>query len=142
MTKIMYTGKATSTGGRAGHGKTDDGVLDVTLTTPKELGGDGARGTNPEQLFAVGYSACLLGAIKAAARKSKIAIPEDATVTAEISFRDRPNGEEGFWIQAALKVHLPGLDKATVEKAVADGHAICPYSEVSRKGFDVTLDVV
>ena len=138
--KIMYTARATSTGGRSGHGVTDDGVLDVTLTTPKELGGDGATGTNPEQLFAVGYSACFLGAIKGAARKSKTTISEDSTVTAEVSFRDREDGE-GFWIQAALKVHLPGLDKATAEDVVRRAHVICPYSEVSRKGFEVTLDV-
>ena len=138
--KIMYTARATSTGGRSGHGVTDDGVLDVTLTTPKELGGDGATGTNPEQLFAVGYSACFLGAIKGAARKSKTTISEDSTVTAEVSFRDREDGE-GFWIQAALKVHLPGLDKATAEDVVRRAHIICPYSEVSRKGFEVTLDV-
>ena len=141
MTKIMYTARATSTGGRSGHGATDDGVLDVTLTTPKEMGGDGARGTNPEQLFAVGYSACFLGAIKAAARKTSTKIAEDSTVTAEVSFRDRDDGE-GFWIQAALKVHLPGLDTATAEDVVRRAHIICPYSEVSRNGFNVTLDVV
>ena len=141
MTKIMYTARATSTGGRSGHGRTDDGVLDVTLTTPKEIGGDGARGTNPEQLFAVGYSACFLGAMKAAARKSGDKIPEDATVTAEVSFRDRDDGE-GFWIQAALKVDVPGLDKAKAEDIVKRAHVICPYSEVSRKGFEVSLDVV
>ena len=141
MTKIMYTARATSTGGRSGHGRTDDGVLDVTLTTPKEIGGDGARGTNPEQLFAVGYSACFLGAMKAAARKSGDTIPEDAKVTAEVSFRDRDDGE-GFWIQAALKVDVPGLDKTKVEDIVKRAHVICPYSEVSRKGFEVDLQVV
>lgn len=141
MTKIMYTARATSTGGRSGHSRTDDGVLDVTLTTPKEIGGDGARGTNPEQLFAVGYSACFLGAMKAAARKSGDTIPEDAKVTAEVSFRDRDDGE-GFWIQAALKVDVPGLDKAKVEDIVKRAHVICPYSEVSRKGFEVDLQVV
>lgn len=141
MTKIMYTAKATSTGGRQGHGVTDDGVLDVTLTSPKEMGGDGARGTNPEQLFAVGYSACFLGAMKAAAGKSGDKIPEDAKVTAEVSFRDRPDGE-GFWIQAALKAHIPGMDRAKAEDIIQRAHIICPYSEVSRNGFEVTLDVV
>ncbi len=141
MTKLMYTARATSTGGRSGHGATDDGVLDVTLTTPKEIGGDGARGTNPEQLFAVGYSACFLGAMKAAAGKSGDKIPEDATVTAEITFRDRPDGQ-GFWIQAALKAHIPGMDKAKAEDIIQRAHIICPYSEVSRKGFEVSLDVV
>lgn len=141
MTKIMYTARATSTGGRVGHGATDDGVLDVTLTSPKEMGGDGARGTNPEQLFAVGYSACFLGAMKAAARKSGDRIPDEARVTAEVSFRDRPDGE-GFWIQAALKIDVPGLDRDKVEDIVNRAHIICPYSEVSRKGFEVNLEVV
>jgi Ohr subfamily peroxiredoxin len=139
--KVMYTARATSTGGRTGHGKTDDGVLEVDLTTPKEMGGDGARGTNPEQLFAVGYSACFLGALKAAGRKAGVKISDDSTVTAEVSFTDRDDGE-GFWIKAALKVNLPGLDKATADDVVQKAHVICPYSEVSRKGFDVSLDVV
>lgn len=140
MPKIMYTARATSTGGRSGHGATDDGVLDVTLTTPKELGGDGARGTNPEQLFALGYSACFLGAMKAAARKSGDKIPEDATVTAEVSFIDRADGE-GFWIQAALKAIIPGMDKAKADDIIQRAHVICPYSEVSRNGFNVDLQV-
>jgi Ohr subfamily peroxiredoxin len=140
--KIMYTARATSTGGRGGgRSVSDDGVLDVTITSPKEMGGDGARGTNPEQLFAAGYAACFLGAIKVAAGKTKTKITEDSTVTAEVSFRDRDDGE-GFWIQAALKVNLPGLDKTTAEDVVRRAHIICPYSEVSRNGFNVTLDVV
>ena len=139
--KTMYTTSATATGGRAGHGRTADGVLEVTLTTPKEIGGDGARGTNPEQLFALGYSACFLGAIKAAAGKTGTKIAEDSTVTAEVSFTDRDDGE-GFWIKADLKINLPGLDKQTAEDVVRRAHVICPYSEVSRKGFNVTLDVV
>lgn len=141
MPKIMYTARATSTGGRAGHGATDDGVLDVTLTTPKELGGDGAHGTNPEQLFAVGYSACFLGAMKAAARKSGDTVPEDAKVTAEINFTDREDGE-GFWISAKLNIDVPGMDKAKVDDIVKRANVICPYSEVSRKGFKVDLNVV
>lgn len=138
--KIMYTTRATSTGGRSGHGKSEDGVLDVTLTTPKELGGDGARGTNPEQLFAVGYSACFLGALKAVARKESVVIPEDATVTATVNFRDRPDGQ-GFWISAALEVKVPGLDKGQVEDLVKKAHVVCPYSEVSRNGFEVATTV-
>jgi peroxiredoxin, Ohr subfamily len=139
--KVLYTAKATSTGGRTGHGATDDGVLDVTLTTPREMGGDGARGTNPEQLFAVGYSACFLGAVKAAGRKTGVKIPEDSTVSAQVSFVDREDGE-GFWIKAALEVNLPGIDKDTAADVVRRAHVICPYSEISRKGFEVTLDVV
>lgn len=143
MPKIMYTARATTTGGgrNHGHGVTDDGVLDVTLTSPKEMGGDGARGTNPEQLFAVGHSACFLGAMHAAARKSGDKLPEDTSVSAEVSFTDREDGE-GFWIQSALKISIPGMDKAKAEDIVRRAHVICPYSEVSRKGFKVDLQVV
>lgn len=141
MTRIIYTARASATGGRAGHGASEDGVLDVTLTTPKELGGDGARGTNPEQLFALAYAACFLGAMKAAARKSGDTIPDDARVNAAVSFRDRPDGE-GFWIQAALRVDVPTLDRSKLEDIVQRAHIICPYSEVSRNGFEVSLDVV
>jgi len=139
--KTMYTTQATATGGRTGSAKTQDGVLEVTLTTPKELGGDGARGTNPEQLFALGYSACFLGAVKAAGRKAGVKIPEDATVTASVSFTDRDD-QEGFWIKAALEVHLPGIEKSVAEDVVQKAHVICPYSEVSRNGFNVDLTVV
>jgi Ohr subfamily peroxiredoxin len=138
--KVLYTAHATSTGGRTGHGRTDDGKIDVDLSTPKEMGGDGGAGTNPEQLFAVGYSACFLGALKAAARKSGHKIPEDATVTAHISFADREDNE-GFGITAKLDVHVPGLDKATVEDIVARAHRICPYSHVGRSGFPVETTV-
>src|SRR6218665_1517359 len=106
---ILYTTKASATGGRAGHGASADGVLDVTLTVPKELGGDGARGTNPEQLFGVGYSACFLGALKNVAGKEKVKIPDDAKVTATVSFKTRDDG--GFAIEVALDVHVPGMDK-------------------------------
>src|SRR5699024_3116286 len=98
-------------------------------------------GTNPEQLFAVGYSACFLGALRAAAGKTKTELPDDTSVTAEVGFGPREDGE-GFWIEAALKVSIPGLDKATAEDIVKRAHVICPYSEVSRKGFNGTLDVV
>jgi osmotically inducible protein OsmC len=138
--KDLYTTSATSTGGRTGHGRTEDGALDVNLTSPGDKSG-AAGGTNPEQLFAVGYSACFLGAIKAAARKTGTTVSEDATVTAQVSLTDREDGE-GFWIRADLKVNLPGLDKAAAEDLVQRAHVICPYSEVSRKGFKVTSEVV
>lgn len=140
--KALYTAHATATGGgRAnGHSRTDDGKIEVDLSTPKEMGGDGGAGTNPEQLFAVGYSSCFLGALKAAARKSGHKI-EDATVTASISFADREDNE-GFGIMAKLEVHLPGLDKATAEDIVSRAHRICPYSHVGRSGFPVETTVV
>ena len=137
---ILYTTKASATGGRSGRAVSENGVLDVTLTVPKELGGDGATGTNPEQLFAAGYSACFLGALKVVAGKEGVKIPEDATVTATINFTDRENGP-GFWISAALDVKVPGLDRAQVEDLVQKAHVVCPYSEVSRKGFNVDLKV-
>lgn len=141
--KTMYTARATTTGGGRdkGHGRSEDGVLDMVLTTPKELGGDGARGSNPEQLFALGYSACFLGALRAAGRKTGIGVPDDASVTADIGFTDRED-KEGFWIRAALSVSLPGLDAKDAEALVAAAHTICPYSEVSRKGFPVEVSLV
>ena len=107
--KILYTAHATSTGGREGTSKSDDGVLDLKLTTPKGLGGNGAVGTNPEQLFAAGYSACFIGAMKAVAGKQKIELPPTPRSTpASPSARSRT----GFGIQVWLKVHIPGMDKA------------------------------
>jgi len=138
---ILYTTKAFSTGGRAGHGASEDGVLDVTLTVPKELGGDGARGTNPEQLFATGYSACFLGALKFVAGKEKVKIPEDAKVTATVGIGPREDGG-GFGIEAALQVSVPGVDKAVVEDLVKKAHVVCPYSHATRGNLDVKTTVV
>ncbi len=139
--KVLYTTKATATGGREGHGQTEDGVLDVTLTTPKELGGDGKPGTNPEQLFATGYSACFLGALKFVAGKEGVKIPEDTTVTATVGIGPRDDGT-GFSIEAALALHVPGMDKAQAEDLMHKAHVVCPYSEATRKSVDVKLSVV
>ena len=103
--KILYTAHATSTGGREGTSKSDDGVLDLKLTTPKGLGGNGAVGTNPEQLFAAGYSACFIGAMKAVAGKQKIKLPDDTSIDASVGIGPIP---QGFGIQVWLKVHIPG----------------------------------
>ncbi len=138
---ILYTTKAFATGGRAGHGASEDGVLDVTLAVPKELGGDGARGTNPEQLFATGYSACFLGALKFVAGKEKVKIPEDAKVTATVGIGPREDGG-GFGIEAALQVSVPGVDKAVVEELVKKAHVVCPYSHATRGNLDVKTTVV
>lgn len=140
--KNKYTARATAVGGRGGGtASTDDGALEVTITGPKEMGGTGAPGTNPEQLFAVGYSSCFLGAIKLAAKRSGVTPSDDWTVTAEVSFLDRED-DVGFWISAALKASLSGLDTAQARELVDNAHQICPYSEASRKGFNVTLDVI
>ena len=137
--KILYTAHATSTGGRAGTSKSDDGALDVRLTTPKGLGGDGAPGTNPEQLFAAGYSACFIGAMKHVAGMQKIKLPDNTSIDASVGIGQIP---QGFGIQVWLKVHIPDMDKAQAEKIVTAAHQVCPYSNATRGNVEVTLDVV
>jgi len=138
--KVLYTTQATSTGGREGSSKSADGVLAVTLTTPKELGGNGATGTNPEQLFAAGYSACFLGALKFVAGKASVKIPAETTVSAQIGIGPRDDGA-GFGIEAALTITIPGLDRATAESLVAQAHVVCPYSHATKGNIPVTLTV-
>ena len=135
---ILYTTKATSTGGRVGSSKTDDGNLQVTLTSPKALGGDGAPGTNPEQLFAAGYSACFLGALKYVAGMAKVKIPENTTVTATVGLGPRDDGK-GFGIEVSLSIDIPGLDRAEAEKLVAAAHIVCPYSHAMRTSTEVAV---
>ena len=137
---ILYTTKASATGGRSGRAVSENGVLDVTLTVPKELGGDGATGTNPEQLFAAGYSACFLGALKNVAAKQKVKIPEDAKVTATVGLGPREDGG-GFGIEVSLSVDIPGLDKAQAEDLVAKAHIVCPYSHAMRTSTEVPVSV-
>ncbi|MCF1467281.1 organic hydroperoxide resistance protein [Agrobacterium vitis] len=134
---ILYTTKASATGGREGRAVSDNGVLDVTLTTPKELGGNGAIGTNPEQLFAAGYSACFLGALKFAAGQQKVKVPEDAKVTATVGIGPREDGT-GFGIEVSISVDLPGIDRETGEKLVAAAHIVCPYSHAMRTATEVS----
>lgn len=137
---ILYTTQASATGGRAGRAVTDNGVLDVTLTVPKELGGDGATGTNPEQLFAAGYSACFLGALKFVAGKEKVKIPEETTVTARVGIGPREDGG-GFGIEVSLTANIPGVDRAVAEKLVAAAHIVCPYSHAMRTSTEVPVSV-
>ena len=137
--KILYTAHATSTGGRAGTSKSPDGALNVTLTTPKELGGDGAAGTNPEQLFAAGYSACFLGAMKHVAMMQKVSLPADTSINAEVGIGPIP---AGFGIKVAMKVSIPGMERAAAEQLVQTAHGVCPYSNATRGNIDVTLTVV
>jgi Ohr subfamily peroxiredoxin len=138
--KVKYTTRATATGGRVGNSATEDGKVSVILSSPKEMGGDGGPGTNPEQLFAVGYSACFLGAMKGAARRLGEKIPDDATVTATISFVDREDGV-GNTIAAALEARVPGMDQAKVEEVMQLAHNICPYSHAIKATVDVKLSV-
>ena len=139
LEKVLYTATATSTGGREGTSKSSDGVLQVKLTTPKELGGDGAVGTNPEQLFAAGYSACFIGAMKLIAGRMKVTLPADLSITANIGIGPIP---AGFGIQADLKISVPGIERAVAEQIVAAAHEVCPYSNATRNNIDVTLTVV
>ena len=137
---ILYTAQATATGGRTGSARSSDGHLDVTLDTVKELGGAGGAGTNPEQLFAAGYSACFIGALKFVGAREKIAIPADTTVTADVGIGPRADGG-GFGIDIALKVVIPGLAADVAEDLVAKAHIVCPYSHLTRTGADVRLSV-
>ena len=137
---VKYRTTATATGGRDGRARTEDGALDVKLATPKELGGGGGEGNNPEQLFAAGYSACFLGAMKAVAGKEKLKVPAETTVTATVGIG--PRSEGGFGITADLKIHLPGLDKADAERLVQAAHQVCPYSNATRNNVNVGLTIV
>jgi Ohr subfamily peroxiredoxin len=138
----VYTAHAHTTGGRTGTSKTDDGRLEVTLDTPKAMGGNDGPGTNPEQLFAAGYSACFLGALKAVARGEKIKVPEETTIDASVSFGENANeGAKGFNIAVELKVTIPGFSKEDAEALVHKAHEVCPYSNATRGNVDVQLTV-
>lgn len=136
--KILYRSKATATGGRDGRATSSDNVLDVKLTTPKELGGAGGEGTNPEQLFAAGYSACFLGAMKFVAAQQKLQLPADTQVTGQVGIGQIPTG---FGIEVELTVSIPGLPRADAEALVQKAHVVCPYSNATRNNIDVTLTV-
>ncbi|MBF5088630.1 organic hydroperoxide resistance protein [Novosphingobium sp. NBM11] len=139
-TKILYSTSATATGGRDGRSRTADGSLDVVLASPKELGGNG-QGNNPEQLFAAGYAACFLGAMKFAATQDKSLprVPADATVTATVGIG--PRADKGFGLAVSLEVSLPGVGRAAAEELVAEADTICPYSHATRGNIEVTLSV-
>jgi osmotically inducible protein OsmC len=137
---VKYRTTATATGGRDGHAATEDGTLDVKLSTPKELGGGGGPGTNPEQLFAAGYSACFLGAMKFVASQGGPKVPDNASVTATVGIG--PRSEGGFGIDVALKISLPGVEHKAAEDLVEKAHQVCPYSNATRNNVAVALTVV
>ena len=137
--KVLYRAKATATGGRDGRASSSDGVLDIKLTTPRELGGAGGDGTNPEQLFAAGYSACFLGAMKYVAGQQKLQLPADTRVTGQVGIGPIPTG---FGIEVELSISIPGLARAEAEALVQKAHIVCPYSNATRNNIDVTLTVV
>lgn len=132
---VLYTGRTHTRGGRDGLARSDDGRLDIQLSRP---GGDGP-GTNPEQLFAAGWSACFIGAMGHAARAMKVTLPEDVSVAAEV---DLGTGEGGFYLQARLYVSLPGLESAVARSLVEAAHATCPYSKATRGNIDVAITLV
>jgi lipoyl-dependent peroxiredoxin len=138
----VYTATATATGGRAGTASTPDGALQLTLSTPKQLGGAGGAGTNPEQLFAAGYSACFIGAMKAVAARQKIALPAEVSITSEVSIGAMTGKPGAFGIAVSMAISVPGMDKAAAEALVATAHEVCPYSNATRGNIDVTLSVV
>jgi lipoyl-dependent peroxiredoxin len=136
---VLYRTSAKATGGRDGRAATLDGALEVKLTTPKELGGGGGEGNNPEQLFAAGYAACFLGAMKFVASKSGLKVPQDTTVTSTVGIG--PRSEGGFGLDIDLAVSLPGVPRNEAEELVEKAHQVCPYSNATRGNVDVRLKV-
>jgi Ohr subfamily peroxiredoxin len=140
--KAIYTATSTSTGGRTGSTKSSDGRVSLQLSTPKELGGDSGPGTNPEQLFASGYSACFIGAMKAVAARQKISLPADVSITADVAIGPMTGKEGAFSIAVTMKVSVPGMDRAAAEQLVATAHQVCPYSNATRGNVDVAISVI
>jgi lipoyl-dependent peroxiredoxin len=136
---VLYRTQATATGGRDGRSATKDGAVDIKLVTPKELGGAGGDGVNPEQLFATGYAACFLGALKFVASKEKVSVPADANVTADVGIGPRAD-EGGFGLDVALTVSLPGVEDAVADDLIAKAHVVCPYSHATRGNISVSVN--
>lgn len=138
LEKAVYTAQATATGGRDGRATSSDGVLDIQLAVPKEMGGPGG-GTNPEQLFAAGYSACFLGAMKFVANRDQIALSKDAYIEGEVGIGPIATG---FGIEVRLNIHLEGMAQDEAHKLVDAAHIVCPYSNATRNNINVTLNVI
>lgn len=136
---VKYRTSATATGGRDGQVRTEDGKLELRLATPKELGGLGGDGNNPEQLFAAGYSACFLSSLKTAGQQLKLRVPADTTVTAAVGIGARSEG--GFGITADLAINLPGVEHVEAQRLVETAHQICPYSNATRNNVQVSFTV-
>ncbi len=137
--QVLYKATATSTSGRDGRSVSSDGVLDVKLSTPKELGGAGGSATNPEQLFAAGYSACFLGAIKYVASQQKVLVSNESKITAEVGIGQIPGG---FGLDIELQISLPGVSMEVAQDLVTKAHQVCPYSNATRGNIDVRLVIV
>ena len=138
--RAIYTAHARATGGRVGTAKSDDGQIDLKLDRPVEMGGKG-NGTNPEQLFAAGYAACFIGALRVVAGKRHLRVPEDVAIDSEVSLGPLAGGVEGYGIAVNMTIHLPGIEKATAEELVHTAHQTCPYSNATRGNIDVLLTV-
>jgi Ohr subfamily peroxiredoxin len=138
--QVLYTANATATGGRDGRAVSSDNQLSVKLTTPKELGGAGGEGTNPEQMFAAGYSACFIGAMKFVAAAQKIALPADTSINGLVGIG--PNGKGGFGLEVTLNVSLPGMERSAAEALVHKAHEVCPYSNATRGNIEVSLNIL
>lgn len=134
----IYTATSSATGGRDGRAVSNDHALDVKLTTPKALGGAGGEGTNPEQLFAAGYSACFIGALKFVAAQQKLSVPASVRVSADVGIGQI---EGGFGLDIDLHIELPGLEQAQAQALVDAAHLVCPYSNATRGNVDVRLHV-
>lgn len=137
--KVLYRATAQATGGRDGRAVSSDNVLDVRLTTPRELGGAGGEGTNPEQLFAAGYSACFLGALKFVGMRDKLSVPAEASIEGVVGIGVVPTG---FAIEVELRISLPGLAREAAQELIQRAHIVCPYSNATRNNIDVTLTLV
>ena len=139
LDKVLYTGVAKSTGGREGQISGNDPKLDLKLSTPKSLGGNGGDGTNPEQLFAAGYSACFIGAMKAVAAKEKITVPDNVSIEGHVGIGPISHG---YCIKVELKITLPGMAKDAANDLINKAHMVCPYSNATRDNIEVTLTLV
>jgi len=135
-TTVLYTAHATATGGREGRAVSSDQALDVKLSTPRELGGAGGDGTNPEQMFAAGYSACFIGAMKAVSAREKIKLPAEPTIDGSVGIGQIPGG---FGLAVELKISVPGMERDALQSLVEQAHQVCPYSNATRGNIDVTL---
>ena len=143
LDKVLYTAQTTTTGGRQnGRSRSSDGALEVSLSTPREMGGAGGTGTNPEQLFAAGYSACFLGAMKAVGAKMKTRLPEDTSIDASVFFGPLSGGAVGYGIAVEMAIRIPGVELDQAQAIVDAAHKVCPYSNAVRGNVEVRLKVV
>ena len=140
LEKVIYTANTIATGGRDGVVRSDDGKLDVKLDPPKQMGGTGT-GTNPEQLFAAGYAACFIGAMKYVAGTQKLQLPSDVSIDSRVSLGPLGAAGKGFGIAVDMVVKLPGMDRAQGEQLIHDAHEVCPYSNATRGNVDVNLSL-